>query len=114
MPRLQKASRLYASGDGLSYVRFLDDFGARPISDLWDDTISSFLADKTYVVQTNPKVIERCLLMTTEPGNLVFDPTCGSGTTAFVAEKWGKALDYLRYLPGSRDIGQAETNDHQL
>src|SRR5208283_4912266 len=90
MPRLLRARRIYGSGDSVSYVRFLEDFSARPISDLWDDTISSFLADKMYVVQTNPKVIERCVLMTTSPGDLVFDPTCGSGTTAVVAEKWGR------------------------
>src|SRR5690606_32941651 len=58
---------------------------------LWTDTLTgSFTDAKEYVVQTGPKVVERCLLMTTDPGDLVFDPTCGSGTTAFVAEKWGR------------------------
>lgn len=90
MPRLLKANRIYGAGSGIYYVRFLNDFSARPINDLWDDTVSSFMADKTYVVQTNLKVVERCLLMCTDPGDLVFDPTCGSGTTAFVAEKWGR------------------------
>jgi adenine-specific DNA-methyltransferase len=90
MPRVKMAGRLISSGDGLYYVRKLSDFTARPINNLWDDTISSFMAGKEYVVQTNPKVIERCLLMTTQPGDLVFDPTCGSGTTAFVTEKWGR------------------------
>jgi adenine-specific DNA-methyltransferase len=90
MPRVQRSNRLQAAGNGLYYVRYLDDFAARPINDLWDDTISSFMADKYYVVQTNMKVIERCMLMTTDPGDLVLDPTCGSGTTAYVAEKWGR------------------------
>ncbi len=90
MPRVKMAGRLISSGDGLYYVRKLSDFTARPINNLWDDTISSFMAGKEYVVQTNPKVIERCLLMTTQPGDLVLDPTCGSGTTAFVAERWGR------------------------
>ncbi|MBV5276810.1 site-specific DNA-methyltransferase, partial [bacterium] len=61
------------------------------MSHLWDDTVTSGFSDKkVYVVQTNPIALERCLLMTTDPGDLVFDPTCGSGTTAFVAEKWGR------------------------
>jgi adenine-specific DNA-methyltransferase len=72
-------------------VRFLDDFPAFPYTNLWDDTVTSGFADpKVYVVQTNTKVIERCLLMTTDPGDLVLDPTCGSGTTAYVAEQWGR------------------------
>jgi adenine-specific DNA-methyltransferase len=90
MERLKKANRLNASGSGLYYVRYLDDFSYRPINNLWDDTISSFMAGKVYVVQTNQKVIQRCILMTTDPGDLVFDPTCGSGTTAYVAEQWGR------------------------
>jgi len=90
MRRLKDATRLIASGNGLYYVRYIDDFACRPISNLWDDTISSFMADKLYVVQTNTKVIERCMHMCTEPGDLVLDPTCGSGTTAYVAEQWGR------------------------
>ena len=75
----------------LSYVRFLDDFPVKPISNFWPDVrFSSRSEDKTYVVQTAAKVIERCLLMTTDPGDLVLDPTCGSGTTAYVAEHWGR------------------------
>ena len=62
-----------------------------PLDNVWDDTVSSGFADpKIYVVQTNTKVVERCMLMTTDPGDLVLDPTCGSGTTAFVAEQWGR------------------------
>ena len=72
-------------------MRYLGDFGYKPRNNIWDDTRSSGFGErKTYVVQTNTKAIERCLLMTTDPGDLVLDPTCGSGTTAFVAEKWGR------------------------
>ena len=72
------------------YVSF-DDFPVMPIINNWDDTGSSgYREANIYVVQTVTKVIERCLLMTTDPGDLVLDPTCGSGTTAFVAEQWGR------------------------
>lgn len=91
MEKLAKAGRLEGSGAGLYYVRYLDDFPARPVTDRWLDTGSGgFGDDKVYVVQTGQKVIERCVLMTTDPGDLVLDPTCGSGTTAYVAEKWGR------------------------
>jgi len=91
MERLEKAKRLVASGSGLYYKRFLDDFSMRPLTDAWLDTGSGgFTEEKIYVVQTNVKVIQRCVLMTTSPGDLVLDPTCGSGTTAFVAEQWGR------------------------
>jgi len=87
--RLALAGRLKRVGNGLYYRRFIDDFPVFPLTNVWDDTSSSF-SDKTYVVQTVPKVIQRCLLMTTDPGDLVLDPTCGSGTTAYVAEQWGR------------------------
>jgi adenine-specific DNA-methyltransferase len=90
MERLRVANRLVATGKTLNYVRFLDDFPAFPINNLWDDTQSGSGMDKIYVVQTNRKVVERCMLMSTDPGDLVIDPTCGSGTTAFVAEEWGR------------------------
>jgi adenine-specific DNA-methyltransferase len=91
MERLQAARRLQASGNTLSYVRYLDDFDARPLTNVWDDTVTSgFGAEKQYVVQTNPRVIARCVLMTTDAGDLVMDPTCGSGTTAYVAEQYGR------------------------
>lgn len=78
-------------GKTLCYVRFIDDYPAIPINNSWDDTVTSGFGDpKTYVVQTLTKVIERCILMTTDPGDLVLDPTCGSGTTAYVAEQWGR------------------------
>ena len=91
MSRLLKAGRVAVSGQTASYVRYLDDFGVIPLSTTWDDTVTSgFTADKRYVVQSNPKAVLRCLLMTTDPGDLVIDPTCGSGTTAFVAEEHGR------------------------
>jgi adenine-specific DNA-methyltransferase len=91
MKRLGYANRLLAVGNTLSYVRYLDDFSVFPLNNDWDDTVTSGFADKkVYVVQTNATVIERCLLMTTDPGDLVLDPTCGSGTTAYVAEQWGR------------------------
>ena len=72
-------------------MRYLDDFRAFPYDNVWSDTvIAGFASDKRYVVETSPKVVERCLLMTTDPGDLVLDPTCGSGTTAYVAEQWGR------------------------
>ncbi len=77
-----------AGGSQLRYKFFLDDFPVSPLNQLWTDTIGS--SDKVYVVQTNVKVIQRCILMTTDPGDLVLDPTCGSGTTAVVAEQWGR------------------------
>src|SRR5207247_3783571 len=69
-----------------------DDFPVYPLGNLWSDTwgVQSRIDPKRYVVQTDTKVIQRCLLMTTEPGDLVLDPTCGSGTTAYVAEQWGR------------------------
>ena len=91
MARLLKAERVEAAGKTLSYVRYLDDFLVFPHTNVWTDTVISGFGDaKTYVVQTSPKVVERCMLMTTDPGDLVLDPTCGSGTTAYVAEQWGR------------------------
>ncbi len=91
LQRLAEENRLIAMGDTLRYKRYLDDFPVYPISNVWTDTaISGFAEKKTYVVQTNPSVVERCMLMTTDPGDLVLDPTCGSGTTAYVAEEWGR------------------------
>lgn len=100
MSKLIAARRLHVVGRTLGYVRYLDDFPVSPRSNLWDDTVTSgFGVPKIYVVQTNTKVVERCLLMTTDPGDLVLDPTCGSGTTAYVAEQWGRrwiAIDTSR------------------
>jgi adenine-specific DNA-methyltransferase len=92
MNRLMKAWRLgYPTQNSLAYVRFIDDFPVTPVTDLWTDTQTGAFTDaKVYVVQTNTKVIERCIMLTTDPGDLVLDPTCGSGTTAYVAEQWGR------------------------
>jgi adenine-specific DNA-methyltransferase len=91
MARLVVARRVELVGNTLRYVRYLQDFGVFPITNVWVDTVvAGFASDKKYVVETTPKIIERCLLMTTDPGDLVLDPTCGSGTTAYVAEQWGR------------------------
>ncbi|CAN5827709.1 hypothetical protein BH23PLA1_BH23PLA1_29540 [soil metagenome] len=94
MQRLAETGRLQAtSTGGLSYRRFKDDFCLAKISNLWNDisgAVQSRSDPKIYVVQTSTSVIERCILMTTEPGDLVLDPTCGSGTTSYVAEQWGR------------------------
>jgi adenine-specific DNA-methyltransferase len=86
--RLAIASRVSDAGKTLRYVRFFDDFPVGELQDVWSDTMGE--RNIVYVVQTNTKIIERCLLMTTDPGDLVLDPTCGSGTTAYVAEQWGR------------------------
>jgi adenine-specific DNA-methyltransferase len=91
LQKLARAGRLTWAGNTIRYVRYWDDFPVYPISSSWADTgIAGFASDKLYVVQTSPKVIQRCMLMCTDPGDLVFDPTCGSGTTAYVAENWGR------------------------
>jgi adenine-specific DNA-methyltransferase len=92
MGRLKAAGRLMAGGgETLSFVRYFRDFPFQTFSTVWSDTRQSgFGEPKTYVVQTAPRVIERCLLMCTDPGDLVLDPTCGAGTTAFVSEQWGR------------------------
>ena len=91
MQKLIAGRRVEQRGRTLSYVRFFNDFPYKPMSNYWPDTrFSSRSEDKAYVVQTSSKVIERCTLMTTDPGDLVLDPTCGSGTTAHVAEQWGR------------------------
>ncbi len=90
--RLALARRLAApTPNSLAYVRYLDDFPVGELTNVWSDTQTGAFTDaKVYAVQTNSKVITRCILMTTDSGDLVFDPTCGSGTTAFVAETWGR------------------------
>jgi len=91
--RLAAADRILVTGNTLSFKKFYEDFPALALPNLWVDTsggISSRADPKIYVVQTSPTVIQRCVLMTTDPGDLVLDPTCGSGTTAYVAEQWGR------------------------
>ena len=87
MARLRASDRLEPTKNRLRYVRYLDDFPVSQIVNRWDDVA---LSDKSYVVQTSPTVAQRCILLTTDPGDLVLDPTCGSGTTAYVAEQWGR------------------------
>ncbi len=88
MNRLGMAGRLLPLDRSLRFAYYLDDFPVQEIANIWFDTFAE--SDKSYVVQTSSRVIERCLLMTTDPGDLVLDPTCGSGTTAYVAEQWGR------------------------
>jgi adenine-specific DNA-methyltransferase len=92
MRKLESERRLAIKGNRLRYVRYFDDFTVTPVSDVWTDTvIGGFVSEeKVYVVQTSTKVVQRCMLMTTDPGDLVMDTTCGSGTTAVVAEQWGR------------------------
>ncbi len=90
--RLDKASRLMHEGRSIRYIRFIDDFRVVPRINVWLDIggVQSRTDPKVYVVQTANEAISRCILMTTDPGDLVLDPTCGSGTTAYVAEQWGR------------------------
>jgi len=90
MKRLIAAGRVIETGSSLSYLRYAEDFPVNLLSNFWDDTASGSGMDKVYVVQSNTRIVERCLLMSTDPGDLVLDPTCGSGTTAYVAEQWGR------------------------
>ena len=86
--RALQANRILFTNSGIRYKFFLDDFAVSPLNHLWQDVIGA--QNPTYVVQTNNTVVERCVLMTTDPGDLILDPTCGSGTTAYVAEQWGR------------------------
>ncbi len=90
MGRLAKANRLLSTRDFINYKIRFEDFPEVSIGNLWADTMGTAEQNKVYVVQTTTKVIQRCILMTTDPGDLVLDPTCGSGTTANVAEQWGR------------------------
>jgi adenine-specific DNA-methyltransferase len=91
MERIIKQNRVVALDKSLAYVYYLEDFPVTYLNNVWTDTgTGGFLGDKLYVVQSTLKAIQRCILMTTDPGDLVLDPTCGSGTTAYVAEQWGR------------------------
>jgi len=91
MNRLVNANRIHKAANSIQYVRFEDDFGYKPLTNLWTDTATgNFTETKTFVVQTSTKVIERCIQLSSDPGDLVLDPTCGSGTTAVSAEKLGR------------------------
>jgi adenine-specific DNA-methyltransferase len=88
MKKLEQMNRLFAPAETLNYVQYFEDFPVMKLNNVWMDLQGA--GDKIYVVQTNIKIIQRCILMTTDPGDLVLDPTCGSGTTAYVAEQWGR------------------------
>ena len=88
LDRLASLGRIEIMGNVIRYRRFADDFAYIPITDIWESMQVGVL--RSYVVQTSNKVIQRCILMTTDPGDLVLDPTCGSGTAAYVAEQWGR------------------------
>jgi adenine-specific DNA-methyltransferase len=89
--RAMRAGRVQETKSSIQFRSFINDFPISITNNIWTDTITgSFSEEKTYVVQTNPEVIKRCILMTTDPGDLVLDPTCGSGTTATAAEQWGR------------------------
>ena len=88
MDRLDRAGRLHPLRTSLRWRYFFDDAPCKVITDIWKDTFAA--SNKTYVVQTSEHAIQRCILMTTDPGDLVLDPTCGSGTTAYVGEQWGR------------------------
>jgi adenine-specific DNA-methyltransferase len=88
MERLLRSDRVIVQRDSIRYARHLSDFSVQVLSNIWSDLAGA--TDKIYVVQTNTKIVERCILMTTDPGDLAVDPTCGSGTTAIVAEQWGR------------------------
>jgi adenine-specific DNA-methyltransferase len=91
LDRLIRAYRVHVAEESFRYRRFHTDFAVLPIANIWTDTgTGNFTDEKVYVVQTGSKVVQRCLLMATDPGDLVLDPTCGSGTTAYVAEQWGR------------------------
>ncbi|MDI3258947.1 MAG: site-specific DNA-methyltransferase [Sinobacteraceae bacterium] len=91
MDRLVRGNRVEVRASSIGFVRFFHDFSVVPIPNMWTDTgTGSFTDPKVYVVQTGAKIVQRCLLMATDPGDLVLDPTCGSGTTAYVAEQWGR------------------------
>ncbi len=89
MEGLQKTGRIVKDGRKIRWKYYINDYPLKVLSEVWTDT-TGFNPDQKYVVETRSKVLERCLLMTTDPGDLIFDPTCGSGTTAFVAEQWGR------------------------
>ena len=91
LPRIAKVGRLFAAGKTLTFKKYLSESQHTPLTNIWMDTMeSTFAVQRTYVVQTSTKVVQRCILMATDPGDLVLDPTCGSGTSATVAEQWGR------------------------
>ncbi|GAF67432.1 unnamed protein product, partial [marine sediment metagenome] len=122
MEGLKKSNRLVRTQQTLAFKLFLSDSGGVEITSMWQDTAGK-IPDMAYVVQTHEKIISRCILMTTNPGDLVLDPTCGSGTAAYVAEKWGRrwitidtsrvsiALARQRLLTGKFDYFELKEKD---
>ena len=91
MERLHKSSRLHGIGRTLRFIRPFSDFDVQSYNDIWDNTRQSGFGDEKFMSFKPPHAsVEHCILMTTDPGDLVLDPTCGSGTTAYVAEQWGR------------------------
>ncbi len=90
LDRAAMANRLHGAESSISLVRYFDESPYIPLNSSWEDTGGTLGTEKSYVVQTNTRVVERCILMSTDPGDLVLDPTCGSGTTAYVAEQWAR------------------------
>jgi adenine-specific DNA-methyltransferase len=91
LDRLSCSNRVVPTENSLRFVRYIDDFPATPLTTIWDDLgAGSFTEERIYVVQTRTKLVQRCVLMATDSGDLVLDPTCGSGTTAYAAEQWGR------------------------
>ena len=90
MEKLAQIGRIIKTKDSINYKLYIDDFPVVNLTNLWDDTMGTAEQNKRYVCQTSIKPIQRCILMTSDPGDLILDPTCGSGTTAFVAEQWGR------------------------
>lgn len=88
MARLLKSDRILLQTNSIRYARQFADFPVSVLTNIWSDLAGA--TDKIYVVQTSSRIVERCILMSTDPGDLVLDPTCGSGTTAYVAEQWGR------------------------
>lgn len=88
LDRLASTNRIFSTGTRLRYIRYVDDFPVVPLTDRWESV--QIGTQLVYVVQTPPIVLQRCILMTTDPGDLILDPTCGSGTSAHIAEQWGR------------------------
>ncbi len=112
MARLASAGRLWIGKDQIRIKTFHSDFGVKRLTNFW--TGLGGAKDPIYVVQTSTRVLERLILMTTDPGDLVLDPTCGSGTTAYVAEQWGRRWDHLRFQPRGAGAGQAPADDGEV
>ena len=112
MDKLVTANRISAQGNRLAFVRYFDDFPVFSMGNNWTDTGGA--SDRMYVVQTADKVIQRCLLMTTDPGDMVLDPTCGSGTTAYRRRTIRQTLDYHRHQPYRPQHSQNPPDDRGI